>query len=77
MGFDQVAIALLGAAAAWLSQERRSAWRRWAAIVGLASQPFWLWATWHAGQWGMFALSILYTGAWLRGIWVHWIRPAE
>lgn len=71
--YDQIAIALLGAAAAWLSQARTEAARRWACIFGLLGQPFWFWATWQAEQWGMFALSLLYALAWLRGLWVHWL----
>jgi hypothetical protein len=73
---EQAAIAVLGAAAAWLSQERRSSWRRWACIFGMLGQPFWLYATWKAGQLGMFVLSIVYAVAWMRGIWVNWISPS-
>lgn len=25
----------------------------------------------------MFVLSVVYTAAWLRGIWMHWIVPAR
>ncbi len=37
---DQLAIALLGAAAAWLSQARAEAARRWACTFGMVGQPF-------------------------------------
>lgn len=73
MGFDQIAIALLGATAAWLSQSRHEDRRRWACIFGMLGQPFWFYASWTAGQWGIFAVSILYMGAWLRGLWIHWL----
>lgn len=43
-------------------------WHRWGFVVGLASQPFWLIATWRARQWGMLALSIFYVGFWTQGI---------
>lgn len=75
MQIDQIAIALLGAAAAWLSQARTEAARRWACIFGLVGQPFWFWASWQAEQWGIFAVSVLYTFAWARGLWVHWLGP--
>lgn len=75
MGFDQIAIALLGATAAWASQARRAALRRWACIFGLLGQPFWFYASWKAGQWGIFAVSILYLCAWLHGLWVYWLAP--
>ena len=38
-------------------------------------QPFWFYATWKAGQWGIFALCTLYTYAWARGVWTHWLSP--
>ncbi len=75
MAPDQIAIAVLGAAAAWLSQEGRTSWRRWACVFGILGQPFWFWATWKAGQWGMFALSSVYMAAWMRGAWLYWIAP--
>lgn len=76
MGADQVVILLCGAAAAWLSQDRRPHWARWACLFGLASQPFFLLSTWTAGQWGMFTLAVLYTAAWMKGVWSYWIAPA-
>lgn len=75
MGIDQIAIAMLGAVAAWLSQERRESWRRWACIFGMVGQPFWFYASWKAGQAGIFIVSVLYAFAWMRGVWVYWIRP--
>lgn len=75
MPIDQIAIPVLGALAAWLSQERRPRLQRWACIFGLIGQPFWFWASWKAEQWGIFAVSVLYGAAWLRGLWVYWIRP--
>ena len=43
---------------------------------GLASQPFFFYATWTAGQYGMLALTALYAIGWATGIYNHWIRPA-
>ncbi len=67
----QSAILILSAAAMWLlsGKGRRAHWG-WA--IGLASQPFWLWATFEAGQWGMFALSVYYSWIWYRGMRNHW-----
>lgn len=75
MEIDQIAIALFGAFAAWCSQERRESWRRWACIFGMLGQPFWFYASWKASQWGIFAVSVLYGAAWLRGLWVYWLAP--
>jgi hypothetical protein len=67
----QAAILILSAAAMWLVSGRsRHACLGWA--LGLASQPLWLWETWQAAQWGMFALAVFYTGAWARGLANHW-----
>lgn len=49
-------------------------YQRWGYVVGLASQPLWLVATWRARQWGMFALALWYVGAWSVGISNHF-RP--
>ncbi|MFA9285738.1 hypothetical protein ACCQ08_13200 [Comamonas sp. SY3] len=75
MQIDQVAIAVLGAAAAWLSQARSESFRRWACIFGMLGQPFWFYASWKAEQWGIFAVSVLYALAWMKGLWVHWLQP--
>ena len=75
MQIDQVAIAVLGAAAAWLSQARSESFRRWACIFGMLGQPFWFYASWKAEQWGIFAVSVLYALAWMKGLWIHWIWP--
>lgn len=71
----QILIAVCGMASVWLSQDQRQTRRRWACIFGLVAQPAWMWSTWEAGQWGIFALSFVYTAGWLRGIWGYWIEP--
>ncbi|WP_423454218.1 hypothetical protein [Ottowia sp. VDI28] len=78
MSFDQIAIALLGALAAWLSQARTDSARRWAPVFGMLGQPFWFYASWEAGQWGIFVVSVLYALAWMKGLWVYWLssKPA-
>lgn len=71
---EQLAIAVFGVTAVFLSQDGRARWRRWAPVFGLCSQPFWFYATWKAEQWGVFALSFLYTASWVRGFWIQWVR---
>ena len=63
----QACLALLSLTAVTLITGRR--WQRWGHVFGLASQPFWLIATWSAGQWGMFVLALVYTFMWCRGIY--------
>lgn len=73
MPASEILLAVLGATAVWLSQDRRLSRRRWAPIFGLASQPFWFYATAAAGQWFIFALCFVYAGAWWRGFRQHWL----
>ena len=71
---EQFFIVVLSGAGAWLTQDKRESWRRWACIIGITVQPFWFYATYKAQQWGMFACSIWYTYVWLRGIHNHWLN---
>ena len=66
----QAAILLLSAAAIWLVAQPQPL-QAWGFVLGLASQPAWFLATWRKRQWGMFALSFFYTGAWVQGIVNH------
>jgi hypothetical protein len=66
----QFAILLLSAAAIGLIAQPAPL-QGWGFVVGLVSQPAWFVATWRKRQWGMFALSFFYTGAWVQGIVNH------
>ena len=70
---DQIGIILSGVIAVWLTQDKRTSWRRWACIFGVLAQPFWFYAAWKAEQWGIFAMCTLYSYAWVRGLWTHWL----
>lgn len=71
---EQIAIAMLGVTAVFLSQDHRADWRKYASILGLLGQPFWFYATWKAGQYGIFALCFLYTFSWARGFYNNWLK---
>jgi hypothetical protein len=69
----QLLLALFGLAAVYMSMvSTKPAHRRLAPVVGLAGQPFWLYATASGGQWGMFALCCCYTVLYARGAWNAW-----
>lgn len=70
---DQLMIAVLGPTALWCTQTERL--QKYACFIGLSAAPFWFYATWSAGQWGMFLINFLYLGAWLKGVWSYWIEP--
>lgn len=71
----QIVIPLVGVTAIWLTQSPNEKARRYACLFGLAGQPFWLWATYEAQQWGIFAVCLLYAASWARGFRTHWLKP--
>lgn len=73
--WDQLVLAITGVTAAWLSQDRREAHRKWSSVAGLISQPFWFWSAWKAQQGGIFLLCFVYTACWLRGFYYSWMYP--
>lgn len=74
---EQIAIAILGVTAVWLTQQKREEWKRYACILGMCSQPFWFYPTWKAEQWGIFALSFAYTYSWYLGLKNHWLTKEQ
>lgn len=76
MSFVQIMIFFLSAASIWFVS-RREKWKRWGFIIGLVSQPFWLYETYMSEQWGMFAVSVFYTYSWCQGIYNYWIKEEK
>ena len=77
---SQIAIAITGIMAVWLSQDSRLDRRKHACWFGLAGQPFWFYVSFIEQQWGIFLLSFFYTFAWFRGLKMYWLDkkgPAE
>jgi hypothetical protein len=72
---DQIGIALTGVTAIFLTQSKREYLRRYACLFGMAGQPFWFWSAISAEQWGVTALCVLYSLAWAKGCWQHWVAP--
>lgn len=71
---SQILIMVTGITAAWLSQDHRYNHRKYACLFALVGQPFWWYSTFIAHQWGIFAMSIFYTFAWLKGANNYWIK---
>lgn len=71
---EQVAIALTGAIAVYLSQQSNEDLKKYACILGLMGQPFWFYATYQAEQWGIFALSLFYSYSWFVGFKNNWLN---
>jgi hypothetical protein len=72
---DQLVIALTGVPAVFLTQSKREKLRKCACLFGICGQPFWIYAALTAEQWGILALTGLYTFAWAKGVWQNWLRP--
>jgi nicotinamide riboside transporter PnuC len=70
----QIIIAICGVTAIWLANDTDPRRRRFACLFGLAAQPAWFYVTWTAGQYGIFALSLLYTWSWYRGFRRDWMK---
>ena len=66
--FDQVGIFVLGATAIYLvGLENSNPLQRWGYIIGVLSQPFWIYSSYINRQWGILFLSIFYTYSWGMG----------
>ena len=68
----QLALAIFGLTALWLATGTDAAGRRWAPVIGLAGQPFWIAFAIKSSAWGLLALSIAYSVVYARGIWKQW-----
>lgn len=74
---DQAIIAITGVVAIFLTQSQNRNWQRYACLIGLVGQPFWITATYQSEQWGMFILTLFYTLAWSKGIWTFWLTSGD
>ena len=71
---EQIAIALTGVVAIWLSQDEEESKRKYACIFGLIGQPFWFYSAYIAEQWGIFVLCFFYSYAWYKGFKLNWMK---
>ena len=69
----QMVIVVTGPLAVWITQQKNESLKKYACLFGMAAQPFWLYATFTAGQWGIFIVSFVYTYSWWLGIRQHWL----
>ena len=71
---EQIAIALTGVVAIYLTQQSNSNLKKYACLFGLAGQPFWFYSAISAEQWGIVILCCFYTHAWTLGVYNNWVR---
>ncbi len=74
---EQIAIALTGVVAIWLTQQGNNEWKKYACLFGMAGQPFWVHSAYSAEQWGILVLTAFYTYSWYVGIKNNWIKPSK
>ena len=61
----QVGVSVFGVIAILLVSNKN----KWGFVFGLLSQPFWFVTTFLHKQWGVFALTIVYTATWGYGFY--------
>lgn len=68
----QFALAFFGLLALSMGLGNNARARRWAPVVGLMGQPFWIAFAWDSQAWGLGAMALAYTLVYARGAWVQW-----
>ena len=58
----------------WLTQQSNEEWKKYAPIIGLAGEPFWIYSSYSHEQWGILGLSLIYTYIWSLGYYNYWIK---
>ena len=71
-GISQIALSILSPMAIILVAKKN----KWGFVIGLATQPFWFITSLTNQQWGVFFVSLLYTGSWALGIY-EWFFKKE
>lgn len=72
---SQIMILVLGVPALVLLG-RPERWSRWGFVCGLAAQPFWYYQTITNHQYMILCLNIIYTFAWLQGIYYKFLKTS-
>lgn len=69
----QICLFLFSVTGMFLLSSNKS-YRKYGFIINLISQPFWFLTTVPSKQYGLIALSCVYTIAWCMGIYNYFIR---
>ena len=76
MEFAQIMLFVCGASAIYLVG-RTDKYQKYGLIAGMCGQPFWFYTQIADENWGIVALSCLYTYSWGMGIYNHWFKKIE
>ena len=72
ISLDQWMIAVTGGLSIWMITDDKRSYRLMACVFALLGQPFWFWAAYKAQQWGIFAIDVVYTAGWIKGLLKNW-----
>lgn len=70
---SQVAILFFGAGAIILVAKKN----KWGFVFGLLAQPFWYITAFINQQWGVFAVSFIYTASWAYGVYEWFFKRGK
>lgn len=70
---SQIGIAILGISSVILVAKKN----KWGFVLGLAAQPFWFITSFLNHQWGIFFLSLVYTGSWIFGVYEWFYKDKD
>lgn len=70
---SQVFIVILGTASIILVAKKN----KWGFVLGLLSQPFYIYTSLVNEQWGIFITSFIYTGSWIFGIYEWFFKDKK
>jgi hypothetical protein len=68
LNIDQIAILIFSCSSIWALSSKRYFL---GFILGLCGQPFWIYSSLTAGQYGIFLVSLWFTGNHIKGIINH------
>lgn len=71
---DDIAIPVFGLTGVTLALSDSPVCRKWAPIIGMAGQYFWIHSSYTHQLWGMLIANIMYTASWGYGIYVQWVK---
>jgi hypothetical protein len=64
----QIAIPIFSGASIWAFAGKR---HQLGFVLGLCGQPFWIYSSFTGGLWGVFIVSLWFTGNHIRGLINH------
>jgi hypothetical protein len=70
----QFALSFFAIGAVLMAMSRNDTARKWAPVVGLAGQPFWIVFAIRTQAWGVLVLAGVFTLVYLSGLLIQW-RP--